>query len=88
MAYQIIMGRQPEKMLHRLPQNIGRRLDRAILKLADDPRPVGYRKLVGFTDLYRIRVGDWRVVYRIEEDRVVIFVVRVAPRSSAYQHLS
>lgn len=85
--WRILMARQPEKMLHRLPQNVGERIDQAILSLADDPRPPGSKKLVGYEDLYRIRVGDWRIVYTIRDEQLLILVVRIAPRGTVYRGL-
>ena len=60
------------------------RLLRAIYELGDDPRPNGCLKLVGEVDQWRIRVGDWRIVYRIEDGRLVVIVVRLAPRGGVY----
>jgi mRNA interferase RelE/StbE len=57
----------------------------AIESLADQPRPAGCRKLVGSTAAYRIRIGDYRVVYTIERNRLVIEIVRVAHRSTVYR---
>ncbi len=85
--WRIIMGRQPEKALRRLPQKLGKRIDRAILSLADNPRPSGHKRLVNFENLYRIRVGRWRVIYTIRDEELVILIVRVAPRGSAYHNL-
>jgi mRNA interferase RelE/StbE len=55
--------------------------------LARDPRPPGARKLAGdrFDNLYRIRVGDWRVLYAIEDDRLVVLVLEVVRRDPAYR---
>ncbi len=60
------------------------KLEAVILSLADDPRPPGVKKLVGKRDLWRIRVGDWRVVYRIEDCRLVVVVVAVGGRGGVY----
>lgn len=60
------------------------RLLRAIYDLGDDPRPNGCKKLVGEIDQWRVRVGDWRVVYVIEDGQLVVLVVRVSPRGRAY----
>ncbi len=59
-------------------------VEREIAALADDPRPHGCLKLVGHKDHWRVRVGDWRIVYRIEDGRLVVVVVRVAARSGVY----
>ncbi len=64
---------------------IGHPLKRAISALAADPRPVGSLKLVGEVDQWRIRVGDWRIIYRIDDGVLVVLVVTVAPRGEAYR---
>ena len=85
--WKILFEPQPEKIMRRLPRNLLRRVDQAILALAEDPRPPGCKRLVGFKNLYRIRVGGWRVTYAIEGARLVILVLEVAPRGSAYHDL-
>ena len=85
--WEIIFERQVEKVYRRLPADLLERLDRAILALVDDPRPRKCKKLTGYEDLYRIRVGDWRVTYAIEDDRLVVLIVEVAPRGGAYRDL-
>ncbi len=60
-------------------------LEAAILALADTPRPVGCLKMAGRDDHWRIRVGEWRVVYRIEDARLVVMVIAVAPRGGVYR---
>jgi mRNA interferase RelE/StbE len=57
----------------------------AIEALADDPRPVGCKKLVGSDHTYRIRIGDYRVVYEIQGGELVVFVVRVRHRRDVYR---
>ena len=65
-------------------QRLARRIREAIQTLADNPKPPGCRKLEGRENDWRVRVGTWRVIYQIEEDRVVVLVVRVAPRGEVY----
>lgn len=57
----------------------------AIEALAGEPRPIGCKKLAGSEHTYRIRVGDYRVIYDIHDDELVIFVVRVRHRRDAYR---
>ncbi|MCX6879720.1 MAG: type II toxin-antitoxin system RelE/ParE family toxin [Verrucomicrobia bacterium] len=57
----------------------------AIEALANDPRPVGCKKLVGSEHTYRIRVGDYRVVYDIKREELVVFVIRVRHRRDVYR---
>ena len=56
------------------------RLQAAIYKLADVPRPPGCAKMAGAVDQWRIRVGDWRVVYAVQDGVLVVLVVGVGPR--------
>ena len=59
----------------------------AITALADTPRPPGAKKLAGPSGLWRVRVGDWRILYRIEDGRLLVLVVRVALRGEVYGRL-
>ena len=62
------------------------RLVQRIQSLADNPRPPGCRKLSG-SSKYRIRQGNYRVVYSIEEDKLIVYVVKVGDRKSVYKAL-
>jgi mRNA interferase RelE/StbE len=87
LLYQVIVTRQVEKLFHKLPKNLLKRFNRAILELAHNPRPAGCKKLTGYDNLYCIRQGDWRIIYAIEDDRLVVLVLEVSLRSSAYKNL-
>ena len=84
-AVQIVKSEQ--KVLERLPRDLLQRIRRAINGLATDPRPLGCKKLAGFENYYRVRVGDWRIIYTIFEDTLIVLVIEVAPRGDAYRHL-
>lgn len=60
-------------------------LKRALDGLINSPRPPGCLKMSGRLDHWRIRVGDWRVIYRIEDARLVVLVISVAPRGEIYR---
>ncbi len=85
--WQVIVLRQPQRMLRRLPRDLAQRLRKALRELAADPRPAGARKLVGYGNLFRVRVGDWRILYAIEDDRLVVIVTEIVPRGNAYRDL-
>jgi mRNA interferase RelE/StbE len=85
--WEIILTRQAEKTLRRLPSPLVKRIDRALAMLSQTPAPPGSKRLVGHPKLYRLRVGDWRIIYAVEEEQVVILVLRIAPRGQAYRHL-
>jgi len=87
--YAIEVSRPAQRSLRSLRKDrqlLGR-IDRAIRALALKPRPSGCNKLVGkqFDNLYRIRVGDWRILYAIEDDRLVVLVLNVVRRDQAYR---
>jgi len=77
MSYQIQIKRSAQKELEALPKRNQRRIVRAIEALVEDPRPPGVRKIVGGEDLYRFRVGDYRVMYQIKEQILTIWVIRL-----------
>ena len=58
---------------------------RAVEALGNDPRPHGSVKLAGEDNFWRIRIGQYRVVYRIDDERLLVLVVRVAHRKDAYR---
>jgi mRNA interferase RelE/StbE len=84
-AYEIRFRRSALRELGDLRQPLGRRVTRAIQALAHDPRPPGVTLLSGPERIWRIRVGDYRVVYRLDDDRRVVTVLRVRHRKDAYR---
>jgi mRNA interferase RelE/StbE len=85
--YTVEFERSAKKELDRLDGPIRARVLRKVAALEDDPRPPGATRLVGADDLWRIRIGDYRVVYAIEDDRLVVIVVRVAGRGKVYRDI-
>ena len=63
------------------------RVSGAISLLADEPRPAGSQKLAGTHGLYRVRAGEFRIVYEVDDGRVVVVVIRVAHRRDVYRRL-
>lgn len=70
-----------------LPQPIRNRVNGRIRALGDDPRPPGCQRLAGFGDLYRVRVGDYRIIYQILDDVLVVVIVRIGHRREVYRHM-
>jgi mRNA interferase RelE/StbE len=60
------------------------RVNEAIAQLSQDPRPIGVKKLKGEVDFYRIRVGDYRILYEIDDSAKLIVIERIMPRENAY----
>ena len=73
------------KELEKLSDTLIVRMAPKIDGLAADPRPSGSRKLRGYKDIWRIRVGDYRVVYIVDDDRKMVSVTRIAHRRDVYE---
>lgn len=63
------------------------RLSKVIDDLAETPRPNGCKKLEGHDNLYRVRKGSWRIIYAIEDAKLVVLVIEVATRDDVYRNL-
>ena len=70
--------------LEALPDNVLARVVRKIEFLGQAPRPAGCRKLKGYKDVWRMRIGDWRVVYVIDDSAKSVTVTRIAHRREVY----
>ena len=75
-VYEVLLRRRAEKQLDRVPYVDHPRIVQAMLALRDDPRPPGCRKLLD--DIYRMRVGAYRVIYKIDDEREEVVVGEVA----------
>jgi mRNA interferase RelE/StbE len=73
------------RQFRKLPAAIQRRLSPHIDALADDPRPPGVVKLSGSADIYRVRVGDYRIVYEIQDVGLMILVLKIGNRRDVYK---
>lgn len=83
--YAVVFARSARKELQNLDPQVTRRILKQVEALVTDPRPSGVVKLEGGTDLWRIRVGQWRVVYRVSDRERLIDVIAVRHRSDAYR---
>lgn len=91
MFYRIELTPAAEKTLLELAKKdraLMVRIDRALLSLAKTPTPANSKPLVGgIANLYRLRIGDYRIIYQVEGGKLVILVVHVAHRKDVYRHL-
>jgi mRNA interferase RelE/StbE len=78
------------RQLRAIPQSAALTILRALTPLGDDPRrpDADIKKLAGYADRYRLRVGDYRVIYEIADEQLIILVVGVGHRREAYRILS
>jgi mRNA interferase RelE/StbE len=84
LAYKIEIQRQAVKELDRVGLKDRKRIQSAIDGLAQDPRPAGSKKLRN-REGWRIRVGVYRILYKVEEQRLFVLVVRIGHRKDAYR---
>ncbi len=85
MRYTIIYKQSASKELLQLPANIAHRAKAAINSLSENPRPHGCKKLKGSDNEYRIRIGNYRVIYIISDSVLIITVIKIADRKEAYR---
>ncbi|GAA2055356.1 type II toxin-antitoxin system RelE/ParE family toxin [Nocardiopsis rhodophaea] len=84
-VYHVAYDSLARKELSRLDKSSARRVHAAVLALAKDPRPRGCRQLKGYPGMWRIRVGGYRVVYRIDDGRLTVVALRVAHRREVFR---
>lgn len=83
--YEIFIERRAERDLKRLPPEEFSRIIRAVRVLATEPRPAGCRKIEGSKSDWRVRVGDYRVLYEIDDGAQAVRIMRVRHRSEVYR---
>jgi mRNA interferase RelE/StbE len=84
-CYTIQIAPSAERALAALDRPIQRRIAARIDTLAENPRPAGVKKLQGEPSIWRVRVGDYRVLYAVEDNRLLVLVVKVGHRSHVYR---
>jgi mRNA interferase RelE/StbE len=85
MAFSVIYQGPAEAALRKLPREIQVRILRKVDQLAGSPFPPGTEKLRAATDLWRIRIGDYRVVYTVERKELLVLVLKVGHRREVYR---
>ncbi len=86
MDYTVLIRKSAQKDIALLLKNIQHRVVDKISSLASDPRPSGCKKLKAFSkECWRIRVGDWRILYTIDDNGKIVIVAAVKSRQSAYR---
>jgi len=84
LTYSLFIERRAQHALARIARPEQERIITAIRRLMDDPRPSGTKKLTG-RDAWRIRIGDYRVIYEIHTERLLILVVEIGHRREIYK---
>ena len=84
--YKIAFRKRADRSLRKLPANIGKNIKNKLIELSKDP----YAQNNNLTKLqnrpgYRLRVGDWRVIYEIKDEEIIILVLDIGPRGGVYE---
>ena len=85
MTYKVIISRQAVKEIKKLPKSTILKVHSKITSLSKNPRPSGVVKLVSYDNLWRVRVGNYRIIYTIEDKIKVVDVREVVNRKDAYK---
>ena len=83
-SYRVEVKPSARKELEDLPNNVLSRAVRKMESLAENPRPPGCKKLKAYSDVWRIRVGDWRILYIDDDGTKLVSVTRIAHRREVY----
>jgi mRNA interferase RelE/StbE len=84
--YTVVLSKKAEKILYSLSDDIAEPIHNAILVLEDNPRPIGYRKLK-CRKAYRIRVGNYRIIYEIVDNKLIVNIVTIGHRKDIYKNI-
>ena len=83
--YRIEISATAERQLKKIRREDKVRILRSISLLAGDPRPSGCRKMSGYDDIYRLRIGDYRVIYEVDGRRIIVVILKIGHRREVYR---
>ncbi len=84
MTYKVVWREQAQQAFRRLDKTIQKQVQRTVDRLAENPRPGQATRLVGDPRTWRVRSGDWRILYEIRDDQLIVLVLDIGHRSKAY----
>jgi mRNA interferase RelE/StbE len=84
-SYTIEFSPRAARQFKDLPKQVQVRLRTRIDALSENPRPRGVEKLKGEDDLYRVRVGDYRVIYQVKDKALIVLIVKIGDRKEVYK---
>jgi mRNA interferase RelE/StbE len=84
LSYNLFIEKSAQKNLAKIPSSDRTKIIKAIYRLKNTPHPVGSKKLSG-REAWRIRIGNYRVIYEINDDQLIILILKVGHRQSAYK---
>lgn len=83
--YRVEISRTAERQLRKLPRDEQAKVTKAIVALSEDPLPRGARKLTSYDDVYRIRVGRYRILYSTAKKKLIVIVLKIGHRKDVYR---
>ena len=83
--YKVVLTKSAEKELFKIPKVYSVNIVKHLVELINNPRPNGCKKLSGYENIYRIRVGMYRIVYQIEDEILYIEVIKIGHRKDIYR---
>ena len=83
--YEVVVSKSAEKKLASLPKNIIEKIVPVLILLEENPRPIGCKKLKGYTNLWRLRIGNYRVIYSIEDVIKLVDIREIGHRKDIYK---
>lgn len=84
-SYQVVFEKKYTKDLKHIHHIYHKAIMKAALSLGENPRPEGYLKLKGADNLFRIRVGPYRIIYTIQDDKLIVLVLEIGDRKEIYK---
>lgn len=85
MKYSVHLTRTAEKQLKKLPKQFQTKVAAVLLSLQIDPWPYGSKKLSGFESTFRLRVGEYRIIYEVQKKEVIVTVLKIGNRKDIYR---
>ena len=83
--FKVEITRTAEKQLKKIDKSFQSKIVKLILSLANNPYPSGCKQLVGYHDLFRIRVGNYRIIYSVENKKLIIIILKLGHRKDIYK---
>ncbi len=85
--YEVVLERNAIKALHKASPRVLRSLEAALDSIADEPRPHGLKTIDSAKKIYRVRVGSHRILYQVQDARLVVLVIRIGDRKEVYRRV-
>lgn len=82
--YSVVFSKRAEKDLEKLPSHVVQKIVPVVVAFGDNPRPVGCKKLKGYENLWRVRVGNYRIIYSIDDAVLIVDVREIGDRKDIY----